>query len=212
MLASLEFSIPDDPGKALAAIRGAAARFPGDPLADRTLAFAELQLGDRQRATTLLDTLLARAPEDATLLRWRALAQAPLARETDAAARAEARRLLVRAFRADPADWRTMLIYSQIAAQRGGPPTRSDLEVVLRAHELAPQVGAVVLTTAAALARADRLPEAAVVLEPLANSPHGGGITRYAAALRDHARAGDKPGFLAAMQQPQTTAPDKDKD
>jgi hypothetical protein len=66
----------------------------------------------------------------------------------------------------------------------------------------------VVLTTAALLAQADRLPEAAVVLEPLANSPHGGGAARFAGTLLDRARAGDKPGFLVAMQHPETTAAD----
>jgi hypothetical protein len=206
MLTSLEFSVPSDPAKALASIGTAAARFPADPLAERTLAFAELRLGDRQRAATLIDALLARAPADATLLRWRAMALAPLARDTSTVARGEARRLLVRASRADPGDWRTMLLYSQIAGLRGGAPIASDLNVMLRTHELAPQVDTVVLTTAALLAQADRLPEAAVVLEPLANSPHDSGAARFAGTLLERARAGDKPGFLVAMRQPETTA------
>jgi hypothetical protein len=201
-LTSLELSVPRDPARALADTRAAAARFPGDPLADRAVALAELRLGDRQQAATMIDALLVKSPEDATLLRWRALANTPFARDTTPAARTEARRLLVRSFRADPSDWRTMLLYVQLANPRAGPLIANDLTVALRTHELAPQVGEVVITTAIALAQADRLREAANVLEPLAYSPHASGASTFAGVLLERARAGDKPGFIAALRRP----------
>jgi hypothetical protein len=193
-MTALELGRPPEPDKALADTRAAAAKFPGDPLAERTLALAELQLGDRKTAATMIDALLARAPEDATLLRWRALALDPLASGTNAADRAAARRLLVRSFRADPADWRTMLIYLKIAGQRSGPTTGSDLDVALRARELTPQVPDLVITTAPA---------------PIAFPKRRGRSNRWRfqrmTAVRqpfEPARNGDKPGFLAVMRQP----------
>lgn len=58
-----------DPAAALAAVKAAAARFPDDDLAERTLALAEFHWGDKARATSLIDAQMARLPEDAELHR-----------------------------------------------------------------------------------------------------------------------------------------------
>lgn len=198
-LVSLELGLPEAEGAlALATVKATAARFPGDPLAARTLAFAELRHGDRAAAIARIDALLATAPADPTLLRWRALAALPKGQATAAAA-SEARRLLVRSFRADPNDWRTLLLYAQLAEPFRKPLNPQTFDVLLRAYELAPQVETVVITTAAALARADRLPEAATVLTPLAFAPHGGSAATVAGRLLDLARAGNKAELLAVL-------------
>ncbi len=199
-LTALELARPRDNQKALADIAKAAARYPDDAFTRRALAFATLRLDDRRAAAPLIDALLAEAPEDATLLRWRAMA-------SDGADRAAAKRLLARAYRADPSDWRTMLAYVQLADPRAGPLADNDLDVALRAHELAPQVGEVVLVAATALAQAERLDEASRMLAPLAYSSHNVGMTAVAGALLERARAGDRAGFLALLQRPTRVAP-----
>ncbi|WP_426165476.1 hypothetical protein [Sandarakinorhabdus sp. DWP1-3-1] len=199
-LTALELTRPRDNRRALAEITKATARYPGDAFARRVLAFATLRLGDRGAAAPLIDALLAEAPDDAKLLRWRALA-------SDGADRAAMRRLLVRSYRADPSDWRTMLAYVRLADPRIGRLDDNDLAVALRAHELAPQVGEVVLVTATALAQADRLAEASRILAPLAYSSHNVAMTAIAGALLQRAQAGDKAGFLALVQRPSRGAP-----
>lgn len=196
-LASIESGLDAESGKkALAAIRSSAARYPGVPLAQRTLAYTELKHGDHDRAVAMLDSLLATAPNDATLLRWRAMSLIPPA---DAAARREARRLLAKAFKADQSDWRTMYQYVLLSDPYSKPLDEATMNVLLLARELAPQVADIGFTTAMAMAQADRLPEAARALEPIAHSPHGGGRAKLAGEMLEKARAGDKAGFLKSF-------------
>jgi hypothetical protein len=207
-LAALEFGVlKGKEAEALAKVRADAARFPGDPLAARTLALAELRYGDRAAAATRIDTLLQTSPADATLLRWRAVASLPAKPPAPADAVRDARRLLTKSFKADPDDWRTLMLYAQLADPRSRPLSANDLEVLLRAREMAPQVGTLNVMTAIALGQANRLPEAANVLEPLAYAPHGGKLAAFAADAMARAVAGDKPGFLAMFR---ATSPDDD--
>lgn len=200
-LASLEFGLPkDERDKALAKVRESAARYPGDPLAERTLAFAEMRYGNQAAAIEKLDRLLAASPGDAALLRWRgeaALPQnsGPVSAETMKAARI----YLARAFKADPNDWRTLYLYAMLENPFDNKLKAPTLDVLLRAHQLAPQVDEIGMSSALALARADRLPEAAAKLQPIAYSPHAGSTGEAAAALLPLARAGDAQAFIAGF-------------
>lgn len=203
-LVTLEHGIPESrTDAALADVRARVSAARGDPLARRTLALAELQHGNRVEARFMLDELLAASPTDPDLLRWRAQAAGP-----GAEGLAEARRYLTRAFDAAPNDWRTLHAYARLFQPTRRPLPAHALDVLLRAHELAPQVTEIVLDTAVALAQAGRLPEAATVLEPLAWSPHGGQAAELAEQLLEKARAGDKAGLLeaVAVQQQRTQA------
>lgn len=198
--AALEHGVP--PAKAeeaLAEIRALAAETPADPLARRALAIAELELGDPAQARRLLDGLLVETPQDPDLLRWRALALKPLAPGARPEALAEARRSLVQAFKADPGDWRTLHAYARLHRPVAGPLPPTVLDVLLKAWTLAPQVTEVVLDTAVALSHANRLDEAAQVLEPLAWSPHAGPAADLAARMLEKARRGDRGGLLAEV-------------
>lgn len=203
-LVTLEHGIAESRSDAaLADVKARVATAGADTLALRTLALAELQHGNRAEARTMLDQLLQAAPNDPDLLRWRA--QASVASPEGLA---EARRYLTRAFDAAPNDWRTLHAYARLFQPARRPLPTHALDVLLRAHELAPQVTEVVLDTAVALAQAGRLPEAATVLEPLAWSPHGGQAAEFAERLLAKARAGDRAGLLAevAAQQQRTQA------
>ncbi len=184
---------------ALDDVRALARAAQSDSLAKRTLAVAELQHGDPAVAAGLLDMLLAEAPKDPDLLRWRALSARPMARGASPAVVAEAKQLLVRAFRSDPNDWRTLHAYVRLHGPMSRPLPPEVLEVLLRAHELAPQVSEVVLDTAVALHNAGMVREAAYVLQPLAYSPHGGPAAELAGRLLDRARAGDRRGFMGEV-------------
>lgn len=205
-LVSLEYGVaPDRRMAAIAAVRAAAARTPGDPMARRTLALLELTMGDHAAAIAQIDSLLAENPKDSTLLRWRAQAVTGDARPTPEA-RTAARKLLVQSFNADPTDWRTLLAYIRLNDLAAGPLTPTDMDVLLRAYELAPQVAEVVITMAMATAQAGNLRAAAQILEPLAFAPHGSGGVTLALALRARALAGDRAGMVALLRTPHPEA------
>ncbi|MCG2842541.1 hypothetical protein L6Q21_16305 [Sandaracinobacter sp. RS1-74] len=194
-LVSMEHGLPESRTEAAREdVRARAAAAGPDALASRALALVELQNGNRAEARTLLDRLLVAEPDDPDLLRWRAMAAEDLA---------ESQRFLDRAFDAAPNDWRTLHAYARLYQPARRPLPTHALDLLLRAHDLAPQVTEVVLDTAVALARANRLPEAANILEPLAWSPHGGPAAELAERLLMKARAGDRAGLLAEIAEQQ---------
>jgi len=123
-----------------------------------------------------------------------------------AATRAPSASTSVKAFSADPDDWRTLFRYVLLASPYVRKLSENDLDVLLRAYQLAPQVAEIGITTAVALAQADRLVEAATVLEPIAHAAHGGELPAYAAKALDRAVAGDRAGFLALFGGPMPEA------
>lgn len=190
-MVALEHGVPLAASReALAEVRAAAAEAPDDEISRRALALAELQQGDVKTATALLDALLTESPADPDLLRWRAAASRA-AGNTD-----QAKAWLQKAYAVAPTDWRILHAWARLHHPIGGPLPPQALQALLRAYQLAPQVNEVVLDTALALAYADRMDEAAKVLEPLAWSPHGGAAADVARRLLEKARANDRAGLL----------------
>lgn len=200
-LVTLEHGLPESrTDEALEDVRTRAATAGNDPLAQRALALVTLQRGNREEARAMLDALLAKSPDDPDLLRWRAQAATQ-----DAQGLADARRYLTRAFAAAPNDWRTLHAYARLFQPTRRPLPSHAFAALLRAHQLAPQVTDIVLDTAVALVYAGRIQDAAVVLEPLAWSPHGGPAAEFAELLLEKAKAGDKDSFLAEVAEQQKT-------
>lgn len=204
VLADLEVISPNAPikDKATAFLAAAATRYPDDPLVARAQALLALRFGSRAEAAARLDKLLETAPDDPKLLLWRAEATPTDTPE----GRADALRLLVRSYKANPDDWRTLRAYALARGARTRRLSDNDLDALTAAWRLAPQVAVLSLDLAVALVNADRMAEAASVLAPLANAPHGGGASELAGRLVDAAEAGDKPGFFAAFAQRQSGA------
>ncbi len=203
-----------DRGAALAQVRAAAAAFPGDDLAERTLAQAELTFGEPGAAIARLDTLLGASPDDPTLLRWKAEALQALPNSADAANRSTIRRLLARAFKADPADWRTMHDYLHSFDLEHAPLRDGEFLVLQRAYQLAPQVDGLAIDMAAALMQRGDSAGAAKALSSVAFSPHESGFTRLARALRQRAEAKDTQGFVTILDRgppPPDAVPAADK-
>ena len=182
--------------EALADLRARAGRYPGDALSARALALGELMLGSPSVAAELLDAQIDQFPRDADLLRWRAQAARMVDPKGD---REVARRYLLRAWNADPQDWRTLHSYARLYRSQTRPMPDDAMAALLKAYGLAPQVTDVVLDTALALSNAGRLAEAAQVLQPLAWSPHGGPAAELAQRMLLKARAGDRAGVQAEI-------------
>jgi hypothetical protein len=177
-------------------IRAAAARHAADPFAQRILAHAELLFGDPAAADRLLDPLIAANPNDAGLMYlkgMRHLAAAERAEDGAADARAAdaraARTWFTRAHRADGNHFQTLFRFAQ--ALRGEPNYVSEntANVLLLAHQLAPQVSTVTMNAAAMLMSRRNYAGAAALVEPLAADPHNASLARSARQLLEQARA-----------------------
>ena len=117
---------------------------------------------------------------------WLALARAEPAKSDPVrsrALRAEALALLGGANKAEPDSYQTLYAFAQARSDEPGYPTDNTLNVLERAFTLAPQVQDIRLTTALALATRGYYPEAISLLEPIANSPHGGKLADKADGL-----------------------------
>lgn len=167
----------------LAAIRTAAAKYPGDKLAELTLARAELTIGDHKAGEAILRRRIAADPSEVEALQL--LAEALMRTEGDQreAAFAEADQLLTRAYQADPG--RYQVLYDLIRSHRylSSYPSDADIKLYVALHKLAPQVASITVNTAQALMRRKYYKEARFLLAPLANSPHGGAASEAAKSL-----------------------------
>ncbi|MFN3726982.1 MAG: tetratricopeptide repeat protein [Allosphingosinicella sp.] len=158
----------------LQAIRAAASRHPADPFARRVLAHAELLHGDRATAARLLDSLIAELPNDAELMYLRGrlhLESADEAEDPEAQVRL-ARQWFVRAHRADPNHFQTL--YRYFEAVRNGPDRRTDntANLILLAHQLAPQVTEVRFAAAALMLERGDAAQVVALLAPITSDPH----------------------------------------
>lgn len=180
----------------LATIRERAARYPGDRLAEMTLARAESDFGDRAKAQALLKARIAADPRDVEAIQTLGYSLMLQARVDRAQARkllAEAREWFGKGFAVDRDN--ALLLYDFGLTRRGEPTFPSDnvLNVLLRAQELAPQVVEFRLAAADALMRRDRFDEAAAMVEPIFNNPHGGAQVAEARRRFDEAMARRRP-------------------
>jgi Flp pilus assembly protein TadD len=186
-----------------------AARYPGDPLAERALARARLEAEDFAGAEAVIDRRLAAAPDDVEAMELKALilmarGDADPAQQT--ALYKQASTVLGRAFKIDGARYQILLAYARSRSLSPGYPNDNVMEALLLANELAPQVGDVTMRTVQALAMRGDYPRAVSLLRPLANDPHHGGVELREALARlegEAARAKpQKPAGQAAESPP----------
>lgn len=166
--------------KLLATVRAGAVA--NDDYADLVAAEAEIKLGDRAAGIARLDARLVRNPDDAQALYLRGMTQlidAERARDKEGLRRA--RILLTRANAARPDDYRILSGHVRSYATLDLPP--KEVEVLMRAVELAPQVPELSMQAARVQAQRGDRATATALLTPIANSPHGGGMARMAAIL-----------------------------
>lgn len=170
----------------LADIRARAARHPGDRLAELVLARAELALGDPEKGRVLIETFTQARPDDAEGLELAGLARLAAGDRNEdhqVALYKEAGQLLGQAYKLDPTRYQTLYGYARSRSLDPKYPTPNVMAVLEEAQGLAPQVSAITLDTARAMIRRDRHDEAAALLQPVANSPHGGADAARARAM-----------------------------
>lgn len=181
-------------GPALQARAQAAAnRHPGDRLPAVTLAKMQRGNDDLQGARQTLEPVLEAWPDDAEA-QW--LMGAVLVEQAEASQddvsemqlRRQALSHLSAAYEADPLDYRIYL--AMLRNRRGAPgfPSDNDVTIAESAWRLAPQLGSTAFQAAQLLMRRERYLDAAGVLMPLANNPHGGDSLAPVRALLAEAR------------------------
>lgn len=206
--AALRIGMSEEKGREyLPRIRAAAARHEGDPFAQRVLAHAELLYGDAAVADRLLDALLTAHPNDAELMYFKGMRFLTAAERDDWDTNARAARpWFTRAHRADPNHYQTLLRYAESMHRERDYVSENSSNILLLAHDLAPQVSAITINAAALLMARGEYADAAGLLRPLAADPHNPGLAQAARQLLEQALAG-RPPERARRQRPPAEAP-----
>jgi hypothetical protein len=157
--AQLRINAAGDPGT-IGSIRAAAAKHPGDPLAQRVLAHAELLHGDRAAAEA-----------------------------GDKAAAEQARLWFAKAHKIDRNHFQTLYRYAQSLRSGSEGVSENTTNVLLLAHQLAPQVAEIRFNAAAILLARGDLDLAEGVLEPLLTDPHNPRGAATARKMLEEARS-----------------------
>ncbi len=182
-----------------------AARGHDDPFAKRALARVEALHGDGAAADRLLDPMIERSPDDADLLYLKGARHLSAAQRDPANAAThlrEAQRWFVRAHRSDPNHVPTLYRYAQSLSAEANFMSENTQNILLLAHQLAPQSNAVTIAAANLSMRRGLFAEAEVLLTSVASNRHGGATAQMAAQLLDKARARDNQGLPGIFELP----------
>jgi tetratricopeptide (TPR) repeat protein len=185
----------EDRAETAVLVRRLAARYPDDSFAMLQLGHAELHFGDPVAGEAVLTRLLEREPDNIEALQLMAVRYMSLAEEgsDEVALRASARAFLARAYSADPGQYYTLQLLARNRQGQPGYPNENDLTTWSLAFDIAPQLSSTRLGYTSALMQAGEFDLAVRLLEPLANSPHGGSASDAAQKLLERARAGQPP-------------------
>lgn len=187
-------------GRVAAHARKIAARFPGDPLVQSSLAEAEFDAENYAAAVAAADRALAADPNrvHALIYRGRALAELAAA-DPQSANWGEIRSWFIRANRADPENPEPMILFYRTFEAEGKTPTASAVKGLLYALVLAPQDGQLRLTAVRQLLVDRRIAEARQAFLPLAYDPHARGFRDPAQDILAAIDAGDSAKALALI-------------
>lgn len=183
---TLGIADPAIEAQTLAAIRTAAARYPGDPYAQRVLARAEIGSGDRVAGVAMIDQLIAETPSEAELFYYRGIADFFTGRRDDvrrAELYAAAHGWFAKAVTADPAYYTALYRLALTTPDTGAAQSDDVVRQLQTAHMLAPLVGDIAIDAATALAARQRYAEAAAAIMPIAANVHGANVQRAQALL-----------------------------
>lgn len=176
-----------------------------DPFARRVLAEAEALHGDGAAADRLLATLLERAPRDAELLYLQGMRYLAAGRRDEgrrAALFAQAQPWFVRAHRADGNHYQTLFRYAESLSAGPDFISENTSNILLLAHQTAPQVDAISYAAAIVLMRRGEYADAEALLTRLAAGHHGEQFAETLRGLLAKARAHDNRDLPDAFRIP----------
>jgi hypothetical protein len=177
----------------LARVRQLTGADPADRFALMTLVHAEATIGDRNRARALLGPYLQAHADDVEALYLMGLSYYTDAEALQGEARrpllVQARHYFVQAHRLDENNVAVLYRYAATFAEIRMDETtfNNTINVLLLAHQLAPQISDIGFYAASALMSADRNAEAALILRPIAYDPHGGAAAQQALTMLQQA-------------------------
>ena len=177
----------------LIAVRKDAAKFPGDALALRTVAAAEMLYGDLAATDAALDQVLAKDPADVEALYLKAARYVVEGRDNPAQRKellAKAKPIAGEIYKRDPNHYPALYLYALGALATSDKPSENTLNVLKLAHQLAPQVDEISLEAAVALSNAGDPVDARRLLELVAYAPHATQRSTYARALLSQVATG----------------------
>jgi len=167
-------------------VRSVAAHHRGDHLAETTRARAEFVLGDVKTGEAIMRRRLEAHPDDVDDLLLASFGQIMAGRRKPAE-RTErfraARKHLAKAYARDKTDFRVLFAYAASRSVEPNYPNENDLNALLEARNLAPGVQETAFWAGVALAHKGRRDEAAKMLGPIVNNPHGGTLAERARAI-----------------------------
>lgn len=178
-------------------------RYPDDARLLTLLAEAELDLRNFAASEAAADAALRIAPKESRTLLWKGLSQAralSAARNRDGERWKTARSWIVRANRANTEDPLPLIAYFRSFVDAGIAAPEVAVKGLDKALSLVPQNRNLRLTYARALAGQRKFDDARVVLEPVANDPHGGGASEAAVRLLARIDAAKKAGSADAIK------------
>ena len=168
---------------ALADIRKRAAKWPGDRLAELTLARAEFVYGDPAAGEAIVKRWLEADPNDVEALHVAGVGRLD-AGDRDPKRRQQlyraARADLMKAYGLDNTDYRLLLAYVRSRTVEPAFPTENDITAQLTARAMAPTVDEASVMAGAMLIHRGRADEAKRALAIVANNPHGGQLAAQA--------------------------------
>jgi tetratricopeptide (TPR) repeat protein len=175
------------------------------------LAEAEHDLGNYDAAVLAADAAIAVEPTNVRALLWKGsslMRTLTKAKEKDPAKWKGARSWIVKANRANPQDPLPLFEYYQSFQAEGRDPTKSAIAGLGKAVSLIPQESAFRIPYALELAEAEDYAFAAIILQPIANSPHNSFaksarilMTRLRAAAANPGEKVDLSALLAELNK-----------
>lgn len=184
----LKLGVPVDRAPALLTrIRTVAAKRPGDRLSNLVHAWAELIMGDKAVADTLLQRLIDADANDLeprlllAVARMKAADGKDVSPERRTELYRDADRILVPALKTNADDFRLLSFYAESRSVEPGYPSDNMLAVLRNSVALAPQVPDLRFTAAEGFARRGDYDTAIGLLLPLAANPHDHAVASKAA-------------------------------
>jgi tetratricopeptide (TPR) repeat protein len=179
--AALQSHIPQERAEELLAeTRTKAAGHPDNAMALFVLGNLEQVWGDNAKAEVALTRLLEVDPDHAEGLRVMAQLRIEQAEDSETpeariALLNQAQRLLARAIESDPTDFRPYRQIAMIRSRAPNYPTDNDIDTLITALTLSPQVTGLRMQAVDALNRKGMTNEAEVLMRVLQNQPHAAG-------------------------------------